>query len=1324
MTKQILPMVLGTLLVSAWSLADAQSIVSSPESPVTAVPLGAVPAADVPAPAATQEQIIYAQSDAPVMNPMMQVNSADDADYFVLSIPPVPEELEAKVDVVILCDTSASMNGAFRDDQMTALQLVTGSLGAEDRVKILACDLNAIPMTNGFAGAASSDVENAITKLQARTPLGSMDIAKALQAAVESFDAASDAAKVIVFIGQGSSRANLMLPNEFAALADSLAKNRVSVDSVAVGPNVDVVLLKTLAAKTGGMVVANEDPNFGDLPGMIRRKVAWTAGEASHSFTALYPIQIPPLRSDRETIVIGKADKGVGASTLKFSLENGSSLSFNFRPEAAAGSFIRDMVGKVEKNNGWLPLEKWSDVMNVVQNVEQHTDSMIAMAKGLLDGKTFELDQAEALVKEAAAKAPNNPEVQEMVELIGELRARQAGDITEFMNPGGNELQAELMAEDVNTQRERVIVQEAINKAREAMAENPMEAIDILSAELAKISALGLPSEVQDTLTRQIQSSIREAKSREEARSIKKAEERTRLTEMRERQIALDNAKTEQQNMMQMMRRFDSLMDEGKYREAEESAAAAVLEKDPENVAAIAGTITARHRGYIERNRQLVVQRQKGFVDALYQSELGSVPFPDDPPVVYPDSEVWKRMTDRRVEKYSSMDLAQSSQAEKQLNEALAKPTQISEVETPLPMVIDKLKDQHQIGIQLDTAALEEERLDPELPITLDVNGISLGAALRLMLTSNDMMFVIEDEVLKITTATRAEESQSTRVYPVADIVIPIQNMPPMNGGMGGGMLGNNGSGGMSGGFGGMMGGAGMGMGGGGMGMGGMGMGGGMGGFMNSGEALKRAAAINKATGGAFFNAKEEVRQAGNANSMKKSVKKASPAKWNKYFRQLENADEAVVTDSQAKVREVVRQLRKERRFDEIITILEAAILNDQVQPWMYETLAIAMVMDKRPAEDVERAYLSALEFCEDPNQMLLIGTFMENLNFHDRALKIYQELGKLFPESPEPFVFALNLARRPDVDNLEMIQWASLGLLRLEVSADRKPDWDSALLSAKAVAARLDAEGKAEDAKAFEQEMELALQRDCVVNVSWTGDADIDLFVEEPNGSLCSMRNQRSAGGGFITADGFTKNEGRDASSKAVETYVCSEGFAGTYRVFAKRIWGEVTGNKVIVEGTIHYGTGESKTIKMAIPLENDACCVEFALDKGRRTESLEVAKMNTTIAKAKEAQISQKLFQNIDQHAMASYGSSDSSKWAPYFQSDAVGYMPVIWTLQPGATYGATGVVSADRRYVRISVAPTFSSIGKVTVFNYVTGEGNSYDGNEGMGGGNNNN
>ena len=65
------------------------------------------------------------------------------------------------------------------------------------------------------------------------------------------------------------------------------------------------------------------------------------------------------------------------------------------------------------------------------------------------------------------------------------------------------------------------------------------------------------------------------------------------------------------------------------------------------------------------------------------------------------------------------------------------------------------------------------------------------------------------------------------------------------------------------------------------------------------------------------------------------------------------------------------------------------------------------------------------------------------------------------------------------------------------------------------------------------------------------------------------------------------------------------------------------------------------------------------------------------------------------------------------------AVGYQPIIITLPEGANLAANAVVSADRRYVRVSAVPLFSSITKVTTFNYVAGTSSSQSYPTGYGG-----
>ena len=279
------------------------------------------------------------------------------------------------------------------------------------------------------------------------------------------------------------------------------------------------------------------------------------------------------------------------------------------------------------------------------------------------------------------------------------------------------------------------------------------------------------------------------------------------------------------------MDRFDSLMSEGRYLLAEEAAASEVQQMAPNNPVSVAAVLDARTTRYVEQAHTTNTTRRKGVVDSLAQVEFSHVPFPDDQPIVYPDAAVWEELSMRRKKwkDFASADLKDQKGAAARIRKALDQPTSVEFVEAPLTDVVDYLKDLHNIEIQIDTKSLEDASIGPDTPVTTNLKGITLKSALRLMLGGMDLTYVIKNEVLMITTPEKAGNELVTKVYPVADLVIPIQQtrMAGGFGGLGGGM---NGMGGMNGGGMGGRGGMGGGMGGmgmGGMGMGGMGMGGG-----------------------------------------------------------------------------------------------------------------------------------------------------------------------------------------------------------------------------------------------------------------------------------------------------------------------------------------------------------------------------------------------------------------------------------------------------------------------------------------------------------------
>ena len=120
-----------------------------------------------------------------------------------------------------------------------------------------------------------------------------------------------------------------------------------------------------------------------------------------------------------------------------------------------------------------------------------------------------------------------------------------------------------------------------------------------------------------------------------------------------------------------------------------------------------------------------------------------------------------------------AVDMAGLSPTEvrKRIDAALDSPTRLEFTDTPLSDVVEFLKGYHRIEIQLDKKALDDVGVAPDVPVTVNLRGVTLRAALKQILHGLGLAFDIENEVLTITTPETAETHLETVVYPVADLL-------------------------------------------------------------------------------------------------------------------------------------------------------------------------------------------------------------------------------------------------------------------------------------------------------------------------------------------------------------------------------------------------------------------------------------------------------------------------------------------------------------------------------------------------------------------------
>ncbi len=320
-----------------------------------------------------------------------------------------------------------------------------------------------------------------------------------------------------------------------------------------------------------------------------------------------------------------------------------------------------------------------------------------------------------------------------------------------------------------------LVAQEA--KARNLKKTNPQEAVAVLTAAREAVDKADLDDARKSRLISRVDEKISELNAyiAQNGTVIANDERNRQITLDNQRAVQVNNEK--EQKIAKLIDEFSQLTREQRFAEAELKAKQA-YDLDPKNKVCIMALDMSKTHRRLAEGQMIQEQKQEGFLEAMTEVEKSAIyPFKNGSPIDFPDAKTWSELTKRRAQ---SADKGPYSEKELEIQRKLDQPVRLDYKQTPISTVLDDLANLTGVNIYKDPSGFAAAGVSSDTPITITLtDDIKLKNALKLILNPNDLTYVIQDEVLKITSKDMGKGQIYTRTYPVADLVIPIPNFVP-----------------------------------------------------------------------------------------------------------------------------------------------------------------------------------------------------------------------------------------------------------------------------------------------------------------------------------------------------------------------------------------------------------------------------------------------------------------------------------------------------------------------------------------------------------------
>lgn len=311
-------------------------------------------------------------------------------------------------------------------------------------------------------------------------------------------------------------------------------------------------------------------------------------------------------------------------------------------------------------------------------------------------------------------------------------------------------------------------------KATQLAKTDPAKAVEVINKALLRVENSNLDENAVKPMLRSLASARdeinREAKVQAPILENKKRNEEV-LSEIKRR--GETTIKIEQE-LAEKVKKYNELFDQRRYSEAEVIAKQA-KQLAPENAVTMVMMEKVKFAKQIQFNADVRDRKGDYFtkslndVDESAAGPLNDISFVKD----------WQDLTKRRKQ-YGLPDGRSMTPSEEKIKRSLNQTISLHFQNQPLGEVIKQVQAVAQVNLHLDEQGLQEEGVDTSKTVTINVDDIPISSVLRLVLEPMGLNYIIQNDVLKITSKRRSNGDLLTVNYSVADLIVPIPNFTPI----------------------------------------------------------------------------------------------------------------------------------------------------------------------------------------------------------------------------------------------------------------------------------------------------------------------------------------------------------------------------------------------------------------------------------------------------------------------------------------------------------------------------------------------------------------